>query len=60
MPIKKIGILMSKGKTFINARIWRENPKKRKRIIKITGKFFIGHATLFLVSTSTSVLSKIE
>jgi hypothetical protein len=51
---------MIKGKTFINARIWRENPKKRKRIIKITGKFLIGHATLFLVSTNNSVLSEIE
>jgi hypothetical protein len=48
MAIKKSGILMIKGKTFINARIWRENPKKINKIIRITGKLNMGNATLFL------------
>lgn len=47
---------MISGKIFINARIWRENPKSIKRIIKITGKFFIRHATLFLSNGNNLVI----
>ena len=57
--MKNSGMLISSGKTFIKAKIWRENPQKIKRIMRITGKFFIMYSTFFktVFQPSYSLLS---